>query len=96
MNLLGGRLFDEQMANHASSQSLGDDSVASDRMGSYQASHRLVLTRTYEYFFQRGIAALVKTVERAVGGCVGRLGCHGPCIDAYLSRDGRRSCLQDS
>lgn len=67
VNLLGGRLFDEQMANHASSQSLGDDSVASDRMGSYQASHRLVLTRTYEYFFQRGIATLVKTVERAVG-----------------------------
>jgi peroxin-3 len=66
VNLLGGRLFQEQMHNHASSQSLGDDSVASDRMGSYQESHRLVLTRTYEYFFQRGIASLVQTVERAV------------------------------
>jgi peroxin-3 len=66
VNLLGGRLFDEQMVNHASSQSLGDDSVASNRMGSYQASHRLVLTRTYEYFFQRGIKFLVQTVERAV------------------------------
>ena len=66
VNLLGGRLFDEQMRNHESSQSLGDDSVASDRMSSYQESHRLVLTRTYEYFFQRGIASLVQTVERAV------------------------------
>jgi len=66
VNLLGGRLFDEQMRNHASGQSLGDDTVASDRMGSYQESHRLVLTRTYEYFFQRGIASLVQTVERVV------------------------------
>ena len=66
VNLLGGRLFDEQMRNQASTRSMGDDSVASDRMGSYQASHRLVLTRTYEYFFQRGIASLVQTVERAV------------------------------
>lgn len=66
VSLLGGRLFEEQMQNHASSQSLGDDSVASDRMGSYRESHRLVLTRTYEYFFQRGIASLVQTVDRAV------------------------------
>jgi peroxin-3 len=66
VNLLGGRLFHEQMRNQASNRSLGDDSVASDRMLSYQASHRLVLTKTYDYFFQRGIASLVQTVERAV------------------------------
>jgi peroxin-3 len=66
VNLLGGRLFHEQMRNQASNRSLGDDSVASDRMSSYQTSHRLVLTRTYEHFFQRGIASLVQTVERAV------------------------------
>jgi hypothetical protein len=66
VNLLGGRLFHEQMQNHESNRSLGDDSVASDRMSSYQASHRLVLTKTYDYFFQRGIASLVQTVERAV------------------------------
>ena len=66
VNLLGGRLFHEQMRNQASNRSLGNDSVASDRMSSYQKSHRLVLTRTYEHFFQRGIASLVQSVERAV------------------------------
>lgn len=71
VNLLGGRLLDEQMRTQASTQSLGDDSVASDRMSSYQSSHKLVLTQTYEHFFQRGVASLVQTVERAVADVLG-------------------------
>jgi peroxin-3 len=66
VHLLGGRLFDEQMKLQTTASSLGADSLASGRMSSYQASHRIVLTRTYEYFFDKGIALLVETVERAV------------------------------
>jgi len=66
VNLLGGRLFEEQMSNPSSVASMSNDSVASGRMGSYQESHRFVLMHTYEYFFSRGLVSLVNTVERAV------------------------------
>ena len=68
VNLLGGRLFEEQMQNTVSSAAsmVSNDTVASDRMGSYQASHKFVLMHTYEYFFERGLVALISTVERAV------------------------------
>lgn len=66
VHLLGGHLFDEQMKIQTTARSIGADSLASDRMTSYQASHRLVLTRTYEYFFETGIVLLAETVERAV------------------------------
>jgi peroxin-3 len=66
VHLLGGRLFEEQMKLQTTASSLGADSLASGRMTSYQASHRIVLTRTYEFFFDKGIALLVETVERAV------------------------------
>ena len=66
VHLLGGRLFDEQMKLQTTSSTIGVDSLASDRMGSYQASHRLVLTRTYDFFFEKGIGLLLQTVEGAV------------------------------
>jgi peroxin-3 len=68
VNLLGGRLFEEQMRNNCSSGAsmVSNDTAASDRMGSYQASHKFVLMHTYEYFFERGLVSLISTVERAV------------------------------
>ena len=66
VHLLGGRLFEEQMREQDASSSLGADSMASDRMTSYQSSHKLVLTRTYEFFFDKGLGLLVQCVERAV------------------------------
>jgi peroxin-3 len=68
VNLLGGRLFEEQTRNNCSSgeSMVSNDTAASDRMGSYQASHKFVLMHTYEYFFERGLVSLISTVERAV------------------------------
>ena len=70
VHLLGGRLFEEQMRSSQTTSSttlsVGMDSIASDRMTSYQASHRLVLTRTYDFFFENGLRLLVQSVERAV------------------------------
>jgi peroxin-3 len=75
VNLLGGRLFEEQIYRahdnendneghgHAGEESA---SVAAERrMSSYQASHRFVLTHTYEHFFSRGLVQLIDAVERA-------------------------------
>lgn len=69
VNLLGGRLLEEQLINRPqsnASQTSSQASLASARMDSYQASHRLVLVHTYEYFFQVGLINLIQTVERAV------------------------------
>jgi hypothetical protein len=70
VNLLGGRLFEEQTRNNSSSgasmASMDSDTAASDRMGNYQASHKFVLMHTYEYFFGRGLTSLISTVEQAV------------------------------
>ena len=68
--LMGGKLFEEQTRGSGASSSLGG-SLASDRMSSYQASHRIVLTQTYDFFFDQGIGLLVKAVERAVDAVVG-------------------------
>ena len=64
VNLLGGRLFEEQMRNDG-------ETMASDRMTSYQQSHRFVLTHTYEYFFAQGLDSLLSTVESAVADILG-------------------------
>jgi peroxin-3 len=68
VNLLGGRLFEEQTQNNSSSGAsiATNDTAASDRMGSYQASHKFVLMHTYEYFFGSGLVSLISTVEHAV------------------------------
>jgi peroxin-3 len=66
VNLLGGRLFEEQLQNTSSTSSMSIDSVASDRMSAYGESHKLVLQHTYKYFFERGIFSLLDSVERAV------------------------------
>jgi peroxin-3 len=69
VNLLGSRLLEEQLGSGGQSPSLasvGPDGVASDRMGSYQASHRFVLLHTYDNFFEHGLLSLIITVERAV------------------------------
>lgn len=66
VHLLGGRLFVEQIKLQTTSSTIGVDSLASDRMSSYQASHRLVLTSTYDFFFEKGIGLLLQTVEGAV------------------------------
>ena len=66
VNLLGGKLWEEQTATAAAAATQSDDSVASGRMGSYQASHQFVLQHTYDYFFEHGLLALITTVERAV------------------------------
>lgn len=68
--LMGGKLFEEQTHASEASSSIGG-SVASDRMSSYQASHRIVLTQTYDFFFDKGIGLLVTAVERAVDSVVG-------------------------
>ena len=60
VNLLGGRLFEQQIS--VKSKKLGEASGTED----YQSSHRLVLTNTYEYFFERGLVSLIKTVEGKV------------------------------
>lgn len=57
VNLLGGKLFEDQLI---------DKEAASDQMESYQNSHRFVLTNTYEYFFEQGLSSLITAVERAV------------------------------
>lgn len=66
VNLLGGKLFEEQVQNTSSTSSMSLDSVASDRMAAYGESHKLVLQHTYKYFFEQGIVSLVDSVERAV------------------------------
>lgn len=68
VNLLGGRLFEEQTRKSYSSEAsmVSNDSAASDRMGNYQASHKFVLMHTYQYFFERGLVSLISTVEQAV------------------------------
>lgn len=70
VHLMGGKLFQEQAHASEISSSLGG-SVASGRMLSYQTSHRIVLTRTYDFFFDEGIALLVQAVERAVDLVIG-------------------------
>jgi peroxin-3 len=68
VNLLGGRLLEEQTRTNSSSGAsmASNDTAASDRMGNYQASHKFVLMHTYEYFFGRGLVSLISTVEEAV------------------------------
>ena len=66
VNLLGGKLFEEQLQNTSSASSMSIDSVASDRMNAYGESHKLVLQYTYKYFFERGIVSLIGSVERVV------------------------------
>ena len=80
VNLLGGRLFEEQIyraheddhndhgdthGRESSTSAEAAAAVAERRMVSYQASHRFVLTHTYEHFFQRGLVQLIDSVERA-------------------------------
>jgi len=61
VNVLGGALLEEQ---------LRDEWLENEEPGSctscYQSAHRLVLTSTYDYFFETGIAALVSHVEAIV------------------------------
>mmetsp|Transcript_14601 Transcript_14601/g.21525 ORF Transcript_14601/g.21525 Transcript_14601/m.21525 type:complete len:400 (+) Transcript_14601:266-1465(+) len=66
VHLLGGKLLEEQLSGRDTSSSFGADSLASDRMASYQESHRIVLSRTYEYFFGQGLKLLVDSTVRAV------------------------------
>lgn len=73
VNLLGGRLLQEQTqekqvlsSSSSTSRNSSGSSAASDQIERYQASHRMVLLKTYEFFFDRGIVALVHTVRRAV------------------------------
>lgn len=63
VNLLGGKLFEEQLRDSSSDDGMG--SVASDRMEAYSSSHKLVLQHTYQYFFDQGLDSLVASVERA-------------------------------
>jgi peroxin-3 len=80
VNLLGGRLFEEQIYraheddhndhgdSHGKESSTSAEAAAAAaerRMVSYQASHRFVLTHTYEHFFQRGLVQLIDSVEHA-------------------------------
>jgi peroxin-3 len=73
VNLLGGRLFEESLQNTSlsSNVSMSNDSVASDRMVSYQESHRFVLQHTYDYFLNKGVHSLLSTVEQAVDSVLG-------------------------
>jgi len=64
VNLLGGKLFTEQLQYSSSASSMSIYSA--ERMAAYSESHKLVLQHTYKYFFQRGIVSLVESVERAV------------------------------
>ena len=94
VNLLGGRLFEEQAAGttttttttsskpssdtttktttttttttNADAEESAIAAAAASRLHAYQSSHRLVLTHTYRYFFERGLHALIDSVERAV------------------------------
>mmetsp|Transcript_26767 Transcript_26767/g.40486 ORF Transcript_26767/g.40486 Transcript_26767/m.40486 type:complete len:399 (-) Transcript_26767:50-1246(-) len=66
VHLLGGKLLEEQLGSRDTSSSFGADSLASDRMASYQESHRIVLSRTYEYFFGQGLQLLVDSTMQAV------------------------------
>lgn len=70
VHLMGGKLFEEQAHTSETSSSVGG-SLASGRMASYHESHRIVLTRTYEFFFDQGIQLLLAAVERAVDVVVG-------------------------
>jgi hypothetical protein len=63
---MGGKLFEEQAHSLEAASSLGVGSAASHRMTSYQESHRIVLTKTYDFFFDQGIILLVAAVEKAV------------------------------
>jgi peroxin-3 len=69
VNLLGGRLFEDQVFGPGRKEAEASDEEADRdaerRMASYQASHRFVLTHTYEPFFARGLAGLVDAVEGA-------------------------------
>jgi peroxin-3 len=70
VHLMGGKLFEEQAHESETSSSVGG-SLASGRMASYHESHRIVLTRTYAFFFDQGIKLLVAATERAVETVVG-------------------------
>jgi peroxin-3 len=69
VNLLGGRLFEDQVFGPGRKEAEASDEEADRgaerRMASYRASHRFVLTHTYEPFFARGLAGLVDAVEGA-------------------------------
>jgi peroxin-3 len=60
VHLLGRKLFEEQQNSSLSSSS------PETSLESYQDSHRLVLLKTYDYFFDQGISSLIQTVRRAV------------------------------
>ena len=63
VNLLGGHLFREQQQQNQSSENHRQERL----LASYQESHRMVLQHTFDYFFDRGLKALIGTVQRAVG-----------------------------
>lgn len=91
--LMGGKLFEEQTRASGASSSLGG-SLASDRMSSYQASHRIVLTQTYDFFFDQGIGLLVRAVERAVDAVVGEWDVTHPS-SIHTSREMLDKAIQD-
>jgi peroxin-3 len=93
VHLMGGKLFEEQAQVPETSSSLGG-SVASGRMSSYQQSHRLVLTHTYEFFFDQGIKLLVNAVERAVDTVVGDWDVTHPS-SIHTSREMLDKAIQD-
>lgn len=93
VHLMGGKLFEEQAQASETSSSLGG-SVASGRMSSYQTSHRIVLTRTYDFFFDQGIGLLVHAVERAVDLIVGDWDVTHPS-SVNMSKDMLDNAIQD-
>jgi Peroxin-3 len=67
IHLLGGKLFEEQLQSSSTKDSgCSSDSSASDVLHAYGESHKIVLKHTYKYFFEHGVPALVKSVERTV------------------------------
>lgn len=60
VNLLGGRLLRDEGGDEAS---LGEDSLGSDR---YRSSHQMVLAKTYEHIFAKGIPSLEAAVSNIV------------------------------
>ncbi len=95
VNLLGGRLLEEQVSNKSSSSSRNSaDSGASDRLESYQASHRMVLLKTYEFFFDRGVVALVQTVRRAVSAVLSDISVSDPS-SLHMTRETFERIISD-
>ena len=74
VHLWGAKLWHEQQQQQADGDypsGVGDgysqsSSAASARMQSYRHAHETVLQRTFAYYFQTGLPALVQCVKRAV------------------------------